>query len=489
MHFTYRASHAIRLSLIWCLFALTAGGDCWHAGFTAEACCNLAWGQEGNLGCWRDGYTFAMCCPSLIDDRHITATATTTASLVPIVVFTKDGCWGGGFSEESCCSPLHGPGGDSLCWVGGYTSEKCCPSLVHGFRPDLTDGALGNAISKRLAALMFDLDYSCRFIERLVPDQEGSYVHCLDAHTHSIHDSCVVFSYGVAGDDSFDREMQARWGCEVHQFDHTVIDSQGSNSSAHIHFHIEGLGSSRKLLGTVPFTSSAQLREGMVDSLESHYERFVKRRPGLFVLKVDIDGWEYAALAHVSPSFWNHVDLLHLELHYAHVWQIAAVKLLMGLRNHFLLYHSYINPCCSFAWGPGWRQPVCVVLSFIHSGLTRSPWEIGTVVRRVDLDPSQSKTCPQWPALQAEYFLEGLGQDLEPEPQGECWTEYGPPEEACCDTFSFPNCWRVQFGLTFKNCCGGAHRRRASSASVTSATAAAAEASKASARAGRAWSH
>lgn len=70
---------------------------------------------------------------------------------------------------------------------------------------------------------------------------DGQKAVCLDAGVAPPPGFCVVYSFGISDDWSFDKAMEA-YGCDVYSFDPSVNDQTKPNSSKRLHFFSLGLG-------------------------------------------------------------------------------------------------------------------------------------------------------------------------------------------------------------------------------------------------------
>lgn len=61
--------------------------------------------------------------------------------------------------------------------------------------------------------------YRCKQKGRYGKQGDGGYYVCLDEAVKPIKDNCLVYSFGVRDDWSFDEAMQKIFGCEIHSFD------------------------------------------------------------------------------------------------------------------------------------------------------------------------------------------------------------------------------------------------------------------------------
>jgi len=214
----------------------------------------------------------------------------------------------------------------------------------------------------------FNLTYNCAHPVRLPgPVQpgimgDGGYVVCDDFWRK---DNCSLFSFGIASDDTFELQVAAKYGCEVHEFDPTVNGSAGANSSDLVHFHRIGC-----------WDKETTLSIGPVDSVQSLLHRFHTKNTHLS-LKMDVEGSEWTALPAIPDSILNEFDHVILEIHTRREPpSLNMVQTLARLREKFYLFHYNINNCCADSPAKldsrsGLGVPGPVELSFLRKDLVQ----------------------------------------------------------------------------------------------------------------------
>ena len=75
---------------------------------------------------------------------------------------------------------------------------------------------------------------------------DGQKAICLDPAVVPRPGSCLVYSFGISNEWSFDETMED-YGCEVFSFDPSM-DTPDHNHTKHIHFYNLGLGDRDELL-------------------------------------------------------------------------------------------------------------------------------------------------------------------------------------------------------------------------------------------------
>jgi hypothetical protein len=196
---------------------------------------------------------------------------------------------------------------------------------------------------------------------------DGGYIVCDEPEINWHTNSCSLFSWGIASDDTFEAKLSERYGCEVHEFDPTVNGSDGSNKSDLVTFHKIGAWSHR-----------TNLSIGPVDTIDNLVRKYWRWGTSLN-LKIDIEGAEWEALPAVSDWLLDKTDHLILEIHTAFkegaIGQfltptLSMVQTMERLREKFYLIHWHVNNCClPTQIGPQEFVPGPIELSFIRKSL------------------------------------------------------------------------------------------------------------------------
>src|SRR6056297_1114276 len=182
----------------------------------------------------------------------------------------------------------------------------------------------------------FSPDYNCPTMERIGRVGDGGKWIC-GVDVLREREKCVVYSYGVNKDLSFELELIGRTGCEVHGFDPTVggvpPDCKGN---PHITFH-------KQALGPVSEPSDMfMMVETLLDTMKRQGHSFVD------VLKVDIEGSEWDTFRAMLPERALPFGQLLIELHFRDVSEVFeffenmdthGFRIFMRETNH--------NPCAA----------------------------------------------------------------------------------------------------------------------------------------------
>ena len=138
---------------------------------------------------------------------------------------------------------------------------------------------------------------------------DGHKYVCADAEFSLLSASdCLVYSFGISDDWSFDYDMES-FGCTVHAFDPTTSDTAGHQNGS-IYFHRHGVGG----------------WDGDSDGMSVQTLDTVSRRLGhaartVHYLKLDVEGsewpvFEQQARAGRESTLFRSVQQLGAELHF-----------------------------------------------------------------------------------------------------------------------------------------------------------------------------
>jgi hypothetical protein len=181
-----------------------------------------------------------------------------------------------------------------------------------------------NPVVEALALLRpFDID---KAKTRLGPPADGGYIFVDD-----ISPDQAVVSYGISTEYSFDAEMAGK-GHDVYMFDHTIA---GINATSNrMHFFREGVA-------------------GMNDPAASLYtiEDHLLRHEILgdrLILKMDVEGAEFAALIAVPDHILERFEQIALEVHGLHLLEDFTYRetfcaAFRKLNRIFTLFHVHAN--------------------------------------------------------------------------------------------------------------------------------------------------
>jgi hypothetical protein len=140
----------------------------------------------------------------------------------------------------------------------------------------------------------------------------GYGAHNIWDFPYSTVDPCVLISFGINNDYSFDTDMADRWQCRGFASDPTVIHK----SSLHKIVTFHNLGAT--MLKEEPGVNQKWVSVSMPTLVNQ-----VLRVKHVNVLKMDCEGCEFALARDVvreDPGFFNKVDQLTIELHVSKKW-------------------------------------------------------------------------------------------------------------------------------------------------------------------------
>ncbi|CAL1529137.1 unnamed protein product [Lymnaea stagnalis] len=194
----------------------------------------------------------------------------------------------------------------------------------------------------------------CQNVERLGRVTDGGWDMCNDSQ-YSPKGQCIVYSFGIADDFSFDNAVVEKFGCEVHSFDPS-IDMQTKKRGDKKFFYKLGIADSDRTLAS---GWSMSRFESIRASLK-HMKRTIN------ILKLDIEEWEWEVLPDLLASdHLKSVDQLLIELHqcqgcskydplqtdkepprdhYVHMLGILSQL----YQQNFRIFHHHDNSACRY---------------------------------------------------------------------------------------------------------------------------------------------
>lgn len=129
---------------------------------------------------------------------------------------------------------------------------------------------------------------------------------------------CLVYTFGISTDWSFENGMM-NMGCEVFGFDPSVNPHPGMQFK----FHKVGLADSTKVDGAYSYMTLSDIFR-----INNHTSRKIS------VLKIDIEGWEMAALPQaLETGALDDVHQLALEYHVDEKNQESFMTLIQGMNR------------------------------------------------------------------------------------------------------------------------------------------------------------
>ncbi|XP_042867587.1 uncharacterized protein LOC122250296 [Penaeus japonicus] len=179
--------------------------------------------------------------------------------------------------------------------------------------------------AQRLKWFLTNPTASCKKLRRLggrscLGAYDGAKLVCLDTGVAPTARNCLVYSFGVGNDFTFDEQMQD-FGCEVHAFDHDADhDVYDHRIGPSVIFHKARVG-----FKTGYFKYCEESPSGMECDPFIRYQTFedIRRSLGhetrnLDYLKMDIEGGEWIVLDNImrTTNALNATSQISLEIHF-----------------------------------------------------------------------------------------------------------------------------------------------------------------------------
>jgi hypothetical protein len=209
---------------------------------------------------------------------------------------------------------------------------------------------------------LFDAVADCNTTLRIGTFGDGGKWLC---EPERLPTSTVVYSFGVGDETSFDHEMAAVFGAEVHMFDPSPSVTRKFESfkagkaqgPGRIFFHALGLGP----VSSAPGKEWSLTIEGQACAAKSFAD--IAKSLGhthVDILKIDVEGGEFAAM----PQILAEKSLAALQVQQIliefHLWSDESfekfVQIVQGLKDQgYLLFRKELNPtdasrCAEFAF-------------------------------------------------------------------------------------------------------------------------------------------
>lgn len=230
----------------------------------------------------------------------------------------------------------------------------------------------GHDLRRKFFQLTTIKNYSsvCPKQKRFGRQRVGGYYVCLSPPFTPVPGNCLVYSFGISLDWSFDEAM-AEYGCEVHAFDPSI----GLKDHLHKHgvyFHNIGLWGS-DIVNNKQWTLN---KLSTIRSKLGHEKRIID------VLKVDVDIAEWPFLRNMVNEDVNQLDTVRqmaMEIHTPRVTPqrlsnedsmemvyYASALLARGLT---VFRSSLVHTCCGYhvpMTPPGVRPRCCLETFYLH---------------------------------------------------------------------------------------------------------------------------
>ena len=176
----------------------------------------------------------------------------------------------------------------------------------------------------------------CKQMLRLGNIVDGGWDICHDAQFRP-KSPCIVYSFGINYDFSFDEDVEKTYGCDVFCFDPSMKTSDNRHSD-HIMFYNVGLGGENKEISV----NGEQWKLKTLRTIQGELGHIDKR---IDVLKIDIEGNEKNTLPEmIASGALKNVVQLCLEFH--HYYDLGTLRQLYDLG--FRIFWSHQNPFSAY---------------------------------------------------------------------------------------------------------------------------------------------
>ena len=181
--------------------------------------------------------------------------------------------------------------------------------------------------------------------------RDGQKSVCLDSGVRPALNNCLVYSFGIDDEWSFDDDM-ARLGCEVYAFDPSM-EATDHNRSARVHFYQMGIWHRNGLIVVDRKNPDAVWTVMTLSSIYKRFQSVHGDRP-IDYLKIDVEGSEWDIIPEIVASgMLDRVKQLGIEIHMAYGAVStdlvrSRVEMLRSLeRDHGMIPFDYkINFSC-----------------------------------------------------------------------------------------------------------------------------------------------
>lgn len=212
------------------------------------------------------------------------------------------------------------------------------------------------------------LQTCCRRIVRMGKIDDGGWDTC-DDYRYRPQSNCLVFSFGINNDFSFDDDISKTYGCKVHAFDPSmgVHDHERSDK---ISFHSLGLSNTNNPHLT---NTGSRWKMGTLTSIKKNLNVHEKK---IDILKIDIEMWEWTVLPEmISSGVLDKVTQFVLEFHIVNIGTnseplkqkyIEGLSVLRKLYDlGFRIFWTHKNLNCKFFSQFGGQRCGCHEVSFL----------------------------------------------------------------------------------------------------------------------------
>ncbi|XP_074644092.1 uncharacterized protein LOC141900960 isoform X2 [Tubulanus polymorphus] len=235
------------------------------------------------------------------------------------------------------------------------------------------DGALNiNQLFQLYTQKITTIQYNCQNSKRFGNSGDGGWDMCLDP-AYTIKSPCLIYSFGINWDFSFDDAVDRQFGCELHAFDPSM-KSNDFHRGNKINFHNMGIsGRDGKLNGwNVKTLKNIMTQYG-------HFEKVID------YLKIDVEYSEWATFETLlKDGVFVNVRQFGIEYHLPELSTNLAPSTVDTLRQElailngleklgFKVWRSHANPYGMFASKLSNRQePCCREVNYVNTKFNSS---------------------------------------------------------------------------------------------------------------------
>ncbi|CAL1528074.1 unnamed protein product [Lymnaea stagnalis] len=252
---------------------------------------------------------------------------------------------------------------------------------------------------------------TCNKVVRMGKITDGGWELCDDPLYRPIPGDCLVYSYGINFDFSFDTDM-SKYGCTVHAFDpsmKTVPNIFGGN----IYFHATGVAAKNGTINGPDATGIWQLHT-VKEHRDQHHHSIGQRQ--LDILKMDVEGYEYESLMlALEDGSLSDVRQLAFETHVTFVSgdptqedYIKFLGLLRSVYHHgfriYLTHRNYVWSSFDSSLNKGKKYAKCHEIHTVNINLKNGESKLLTSFRNNSFASEASRTAEH--DLQAKIIAE-----------------------------------------------------------------------------------
>jgi hypothetical protein len=157
---------------------------------------------------------------------------------------------------------------------------------------------------------------------------DGAWFVCFDHLVGPVKGACNVLSFGISSDESFDLEMNEKYGCNVHSFDPNIETTRFMNARAanpkqagavslemnkRWHYYKIGLVGNKKLAKE----SVELIKKGEMATIEQIFELTGTKNKVVDIWKMDIEGYKRPLFENLDVDYvCKYVKQLMFETHW-----------------------------------------------------------------------------------------------------------------------------------------------------------------------------